>query len=94
MSSNEAASRHHLTFENIRQKNEEGEFWFARDLAPLLDYQDWRNFVQVIKKAKTACERSGHKVEDHSVTSPKWSGSALARIARCRIPGCRVTPVI
>jgi DNA-damage-inducible protein D len=72
MSSNEAAaSPHHLTFENIRQSNEEGEFWFARDLAPLLDYQTWRNFLQVIDKAKVACERSGHYSGDHFVDLDK-----------------------
>ena len=40
-------------------------FWFARELAPLLDYQDRRNFLQVIDKSRTACERAGYPVQDH-----------------------------
>jgi DNA-damage-inducible protein D len=54
------------TFEGIRQEDDGGaEFWFARDLAPLLDYQDYRNFQRVIEKAKQACEQSGQPVADH-----------------------------
>lgn len=57
---------HHQGFEGIRQQDEEGnEFWSARDLAPLLEYQDWRNFMQVADKARQACERSGQAVTDH-----------------------------
>jgi DNA-damage-inducible protein D len=56
----------HLSFENIRQQDERGdEFWSARDLAPLLEYQDWRNFMQVVDKARLACEQSGQAVADH-----------------------------
>ena len=54
------------SFELIRQVGSAGEeYWFARELAPLLDYQDWRNFVQVVEKAKIACTQSGHQVPDH-----------------------------
>lgn len=57
---------HHQSFEGIRQQDEEGhEFWSARDLAPLLEYQDWRNFLQVVDKARLACEQSGQSVADH-----------------------------
>ncbi|SAL48154.1 DNA-damage-inducible protein D [Caballeronia peredens] len=76
------ASNHHRTFEGIKQTNEaNGEFWFARDLAPLLEYQDWRNFLQVIDKAKVACERSGHRVADHfgEVTKMVRLGSGAKR---------------
>lgn len=53
-------------FENIRQEESGGgEFWYARDLAPLLDYTVWRNFVGVVDKARQACRTSGHAVEDH-----------------------------
>lgn len=62
------AAMQHQTFESIRQISEgKSEFWLARDLAPLLDYQAWRNFVRVIDKARIACERSGHSVRDHFV---------------------------
>ena len=43
------------------------EFWLARDLQHLLDYDEWRNFMSVINKAKTACEVSGHTISDHFV---------------------------
>lgn len=57
---------HHQSFEGIRQQDEAGnEFWSARDLAPLLEYQDWRNFMQVADKARLACEQSGQPVGDH-----------------------------
>jgi len=41
------------------------EYWFARELQPLFEYAQWRNFVAVIEKAKTACENSGNNVSDH-----------------------------
>jgi DNA-damage-inducible protein D len=60
------SNQHHATFESIRQLDEAGdEFWSARDLAPLLEYQQWRNFLQVIDKARQACEKSGRVVADH-----------------------------
>lgn len=43
------------------------EFWYARDLARLLGYQDWRNFQNVIEKAKQSCERSSHPFVYHFV---------------------------
>lgn len=58
--------QHHATFEEARQIDEAGnEFWSARDIAPLLEYQDWRNFMQVVDKARLACEQSGRPVTDH-----------------------------
>ncbi len=39
----------------------------ARDLQNLLDYAEWRNFLQVIDKAKIACANSGQNVADHFV---------------------------
>ncbi len=41
------------------------EFWFARDLQHLLGYSKWDNFINVITKAKIACETAGHEVSDH-----------------------------
>ena len=54
------------TFEAHAQQTETGvEYWLARDLQPLLGYSKWENFQAVIAKAKTACEVSGHMVENH-----------------------------
>lgn len=41
------------------------EFWYARDLQKLLDYQSWDKFQNVIEKAKKACENSKVEVSDH-----------------------------
>jgi len=50
-------------FESYANKTENGiEFWFARDLQNLLGYAKWDNFINVISKAKTACELSGGKI--------------------------------
>lgn len=54
------------TFEAHAQQTEGGvEFWLARDLQHLLGYTKWDNFLNVVSKAKTACEVSGHVVYDH-----------------------------
>ena len=56
----------HNAFESIRQVDDAGnEYWSARDLAPLLEYQDWRNFLQVIDKARIACTQSSKDTDDH-----------------------------
>lgn len=57
------------TFEGHAQQTESGiEYWLARDLQHLLGYTEWRNFNSTaISKARTACEISGHPVEDHFV---------------------------
>ncbi|HET55964.1 MAG TPA: DNA damage-inducible protein D [Ignavibacteria bacterium] len=53
-------------FDSYANKTENNiEFWFARDLQHLLGYTKWDNFLKVINKAKTACETSGHEIEDH-----------------------------
>lgn len=57
-----------LTFEAHSQRTESGtEFWLARDLQHLLGYSEWRNFVLVVGKAKTACETAGYEIMDHFV---------------------------
>ena len=54
------------TFEEIRHVNEFGnEYWLARDLALVLEYSQWRNFLGVVEKAVEACANSGFNVDDH-----------------------------
>lgn len=56
------------SFEGFAQQTDGGvEYWLARDIQLLLGYTEWRNFGQVINKAKTACDLSGHQVGDHFV---------------------------
>ena len=48
-------------FEDIRRTRSDGsEYWYARELASVLDYAKWENFAKVIKRAMIACENSGH----------------------------------
>lgn len=59
-------------FENLKHINEFGqEFWYARELQSALEYSQWRRFSDAIERAKTACEKSGHKVEDHFADAGK-----------------------
>ena len=52
-------------FEDIKHIREDGsEYWSARELAPALEYTQWRNFENVIKRAMIACENSGHSILD------------------------------
>lgn len=75
INSNAIEALHHRTFESIKQINDGGsEFWFARDLAPLLDYPQWRNFLPVLDKAREACRQSGQQVEDHFADMRKMVG--------------------
>lgn len=55
------------SFEEKVQVDKDIEFWFARDLQKLLEYDDWRNFLNVIDKAKIACVNSKQNVIDHFV---------------------------
>lgn len=57
----------HNGFESAAIKEDDIEFWYARDLQILLGYNEWRNFILVINKAKEACENSGYVVKDHFV---------------------------
>lgn len=63
------------TFESIKHVNENGqEFWYARELQKVLGYSEWRNFQNVINKAKDACLNSGNNVQDHFVDVNKMVG--------------------
>jgi DNA-damage-inducible protein D len=52
-------------FDAIRHEDEAGEYWSARELAPVLEYSRWQRFQPVIAKAETACAQSGYAVSDH-----------------------------
>ena len=54
------------SFENIKHIDENGvEFWYARELMPILQYKQWRRFESVIERAKQACENSDIRSLDH-----------------------------
>jgi len=78
----EISKAHHQTFESIKHIDELGnEFWFARELAPVLDYQEPRNFQRVVEKAKAACANAGYPVDDHfgDITGMVEIGSGAKR---------------
>ena len=54
------------SFEDIKHIDENGvEFWYARELKKILEYNKWENFEKVINKAKDACKNSGISVFEH-----------------------------
>ena len=54
------------TFEDIKHIDENGvEFWYARELMPILQYSNWQNFEKIIDKAKISCENSDISVFEH-----------------------------
>ncbi len=61
----------HSQFESCAEIDDGVEFWRARHLQGLLGYSDWRNFLRVVEKAKTACKNAGQDINDHFVESDK-----------------------
>lgn len=54
------------TFEDIKHIDENGiEYWEARELMKMLEYNKWENFEKVINKAKEACENSNISANEH-----------------------------
>lgn len=52
-------------FENACYIYEGVECWSARELQIIFNYSQWKNFFNVIEKAKTSCESSGVEVSNH-----------------------------
>ena len=57
------------------------DYWSGRDLMKILAYSDWRNFAEVIEKAKQACSGSGNFIAHHFVESTEMvaTGSGAER---------------
>ncbi len=65
------------SFEDIKHIDENGvEFWYARELMPILQYSNWQNFKKIIDKAKISCENSGISVFEHFIDVNKLSKRA------------------
>ena len=67
------------TINNI--PNSDVEFWYARELMPLLGYERWENFEKAIKRSMDSCETAGITVSDHfrEVTKMVQLGSGSQR---------------
>lgn len=56
------------TFEALKRIDENGmEWWSSRDLAKALEYSNYKYFLDVARKAWTACQNSGLNPNDHFV---------------------------
>lgn len=73
----------HIAKDNI-------EFRFARELQELLGYTKWDNFIEVIEKAKKACEKSKVNASDHfaevgkMIQLGKWAEREISDIMLTR----------
>ena len=60
--------KHNKSFEAIKHIDENGiEFWYARELMPILQYSNWQNFEKIINKSKISCENSDISVFEHFI---------------------------
>ena len=53
-------------FDDIKHIDDDGrEFWYARELYPLLDYSSWQKFMKVLELAMINCKKSNMDIFDH-----------------------------
>ena len=53
-------------FEGIKKVDKNGiEYWYARELMPILGYPKWEKAEEVIARAAAACMNSGQAVDNH-----------------------------
>lgn len=74
-------------FDAIRHLAGEREFWLARELSKVLNYDRWKNFEKVIAKAKIACKFNGDDVDLNfrEVTKIARVGSRRAERSICDV---------
>ena len=63
---NELENINETVFESIKHFDENGnEYWYARELQKVLEYNKWENFEKVIEKEKLSCLNSNYRLQDH-----------------------------
>ena len=69
--------KNNKSFEDIKHIDENGvEFWYAREIMPVLQYSNWQNFEKIIAKAKISCENSDVDTIEHFIDVSKLSNRA------------------
>ncbi len=63
----EIIAKYQKTFEQVAHKENDTEYWLARELQELLGYSNWQNFTKVIEKAVIACTNSEQVADDHFI---------------------------
>lgn len=53
------------SFESIAIEYDSVECWSARELATVMGYAQWRNFISIIEKAKESAQNAGEDVSNH-----------------------------
>ena len=78
-------AKEYKSFEEIKHLSKDGnEFWYARELAVVLEYIQWRNFIKVVERAMLACKNSGYELIDHfaevskTIDMPKTATKQIA----------------
>lgn len=72
---NEAITAHEV-LNRAKKTNQAGcDYWTARALMPILEYDRWENFEGVLARAKSACVKSGVKnVQNHFLETTQMVG--------------------
>lgn len=63
-------------FDALRQVDEDGEFWSARDVMPHLDYGRWQRFEDAVERAKMAAKNSGADPDSQFRAAAKITSNA------------------
>jgi len=80
-------------FDQIKHTDSNGsEYWLARELMPILGYQQWRQFEDAVTRAIAACENIGQDSKKHFLRLPaKSTGGRPRDDYRLSRYGCYLT---